>query len=121
MKKNINKNGKELGFIINGDSILPEDLFKYFDLKEMIVYYFVAEKLSVQQILENCRKFDSKEEWTTRRSDEQLLNHFKFYKNVEKKIIKDCKKYNIKCIDISENRQTIFKQLLDEIKQEINM
>lgn len=56
IEKNINKNGKELGFIINGDSILPEDLFKYFDLKEMIVYYFVAEKLSVQQILENYKR-----------------------------------------------------------------
>lgn len=76
IQKNINKNGKELGFIINGDSILPEDLSKYFDLKEMIVYYFVTEKLSPEQILENCRKFDSKEEWTTRRSDDELLNHF---------------------------------------------
>ena len=67
IQKNINKNGKELGFIINGDSILPEDLSKYFDLKEMIVYYFVTEKLSPEQILENCRKFDSKLEWNTRR------------------------------------------------------
>ena len=77
IQKNINKNGKELGFIINGDSILPEDLSKYFDLKDMIVYYFVTEKLSPEQILENCRKFDSKEEWTTRRSDDELLNHIK--------------------------------------------
>ncbi len=85
IQKNINKNGKELGFIINGDSILPEDLSKYFDLKDMIVYYFVTEKLSPEQILENCRKFDSKkEEWTTRRSDDELLNHFKFYKDIEK-------------------------------------
>ena len=67
IQKNINKNGKELGFIINGDSILPEDLSKYFDLKDMIVYYFVTEKLSPEQILENCRKFDSKEEWTTQK------------------------------------------------------
>ena len=96
IQKNINKNGKELGFIINGDSILPEDLLKYFDLKDMMVYYFVTEKLSPEQILDNCRKFDSKEEWTTRRSDEELLNHFKFYKDIEKKIISDCKKYNIK-------------------------
>ena len=81
IQKNINKNGKELGFIINGDSILPEDLSKYFDLKDMIVYYFVTEKLSPEQILENCRKFDSKEEWTTRRSDDELLNHFKFIAN----------------------------------------
>lgn len=76
IQKNINKNGKELGFIINGDSILPEDLIKYFDLNNMIVYYFVNEKLSPKQILENCRKYDSKEEWTTRKSDEYLLKHF---------------------------------------------
>lgn len=120
IQKNINKNGKELKFIINGDSILPEDLFKYFDLNNMIVYYFVNQKLSPEQILENCRKFDSKEEWTTRRTDEELLNHFKFYKDIESTILKDCKKYNIKCIDTSENRKIIFKQLLDEIKNEIN-
>lgn len=120
IEKNINKNGKELGFIINGDSILPEDLIKYFDLNNMIVYYFVTEKLSSEQILENCRKFDSKEEWTTRRSNEELLKHFKFYKDIEKKIISDCKKYNIKCIDTSENRKMILSQLLDEIKVELN-
>lgn len=120
IQKNINKNGKELGFIINGDSLLPKDLFKYFDLKNMIVYYFVTEKLSPEQILENCRKFDSKEEWTTRRSDEELLNHFKFYKDIEKKIISECKKYNIKCIDTSENRKMILSQLLNEVKDELN-
>ena len=121
IQKNINKNGKELGFIINGDSILPEDLLKYFDLNNMIIYYFVTEKLSPKQILENCRKFDSKEEWTTRRTDEELLNHFEFYKDIEKKIINDCKKYNIKCIDTSENRQIVFNQLVDEIKNELTL
>lgn len=121
IQKNINKNGKELGFIINGDSILPEDLLKYFDLNNMIIYYFVTEKLSPKQILENCRKFDSKEEWTTRRTDEELLNHFEFYKDIEKKIINDCKKYNIKCIDTSENRQIIFNQLVDEVKNELSL
>lgn len=121
IQKNINKNGKELGFIINGDSILPEDLLKYFDLNNMTIYYFVTEKLSPKQILENCRKFDSKEEWTTRRTDEELLNHFEFYKDVEKKIINDCKKYNIKCIDTSENRQILFNQLVDEVKNELSL
>ena len=119
IQKNINKNGRELGFIINGDSILPEELIKYFDLKNMIVYYFVTENLSPKQILENCRKFDSEEEWTTRWSDEKLLKHFRFYKDIEKKIICDCKKYNIKCVDISKNRKIILNQLLDEVKHEL--
>ena len=120
IQKNINKNGKELGFIINGDSIMPDDLFKYFDLKNTIVYYFVTEKLSPNQILENCRKHDLSEEWTTRRTDEELLNHFKFYKKIENKIIADCKKYNIKCIDTSENRKIILNELLEDLKKELN-
>lgn len=120
IQKNINKNGKELGFIINGDSIMPDDLFKYFDLKNTIVYYFVTEKLSPNQILENCRKHDLSEEWTTRRTDEELLNHFKFYKKIENKIIDDCKKYNIKCIDTSENRKIILNELLEDLKKELN-
>lgn len=120
IQKNINKNGKELGYIVNADSILPEDLHKYFDLKNMLVYYFVTEKLSPEQILENCRKFDSDEEWTTRRTDEELLKHFKFYKKIEKIIINDCKKYNIKCIDTSENREIVLNKLLVDLKNELN-
>ena len=120
IQKNISKNGKELGFIINGDSILPEDLVKFSDLKDMLVYYFVTEKLSCEQILANCRNFDAKEEWTTRRSDAELLHHFKFYKNIEQQIIRDCKKYHFKCIDTSENRQETFAQLLDEVERELS-
>ena len=119
IQKNINKNGKELGFIINGDSIMPEDLIKYIDLTNIEVYYFVAQKLSPEQILENCRKYDSKEEWTTRRTDQQLLKHFTFYKDIEKQIISDCNKYNIKCIDTSEDRKKIFDQLLNEVREDL--
>lgn len=115
IQKNINKNGKELGFIINGDSIMPEDLIKYFDLTNIEVYYFVSPKMTPKQILKNCRIYDLKEEWTTRRTDEQLLNHFKFYKDIEKKIINDCNKYSIKCIDTSEDRERVLEKLLNEI------
>ena len=119
IQKNINKNGEDLGFIINGDSILPEDLLKYFDLKNVIVYYFVTEKLSPEQILQNCRKFDSEKEWTTRRTDTELLDHFRFYKNIEKEIIMECQKYNIKYVDTSENREMKLNQLLDNVKMQL--
>lgn len=119
IEKNAKKLGNEFGFIINGDSILPHDLVNYFNLENTIVYYFVSEKVSPKQILNRCRKYDSKEEWTTRRTDEKLLNHFKFYKDIEKVIIKDCKKYNIKCIDTSENRESILNKLLNELRNEL--
>lgn len=71
IQKSKSKIKKEHGLIVNADSIMPSDLVKYFDLKDTIVYYFVSEELSPSQILHNCRHFDSKEEWTTRRMDYQ--------------------------------------------------
>lgn len=121
IQKNIGKNGKYLGFIINADSIMPEDLVKYFDLDNTIVYYFVNPKLSPEEILNNCRKYDDNAEWTTRRSDEEILNHMRFYKNIEKQIISDCSKYGFTCIDTSENREVIFHELLENIKKDYEM
>lgn len=119
IEKNIVKNGKYLNFVINGDSIMPHDLIKYFNLENTIVYYFVNSKLTPQEILENCRKYDDSTEWTMRRTDEQILNHMEFYKNIEKQIIQECDKYGLNCIDTSENREEIFKKLLEDITNEI--
>lgn len=119
IEKNINKNGKYLGFIINADSIMPNELKKYFNLEDKIIYYFVNSKLTPKEILDNCRKYDDITEWTTRRTDEQILEHIKFYKNIEKKIIEECNEYGFKCIDTSKNRDQIFSSLLNEIKKEI--
>ena len=71
-------------------------------------------------IINNCRKYDNKEEWTARRNDNKLIEHFTFYKSIEKKIILDCKKYGIKCIDMSHNRNKILNDLLDEITLQID-
>ncbi len=119
IEKNVVKNGKYMNFVINGDSIMPHDLIKYFNLENTIVYYFVNSKLTPEEILENCRKYDDSTEWTNRRTDEQILNHMKFYKDIEKQIIEECDKYKINCIDTSENRQEIFEKLIQDIRKEI--
>ena len=51
IQKNINKNGKELGFIINGDSILPEDLSKYFDLKDIAKSIESQQKINIPSLI----------------------------------------------------------------------
>ncbi|MCI8616857.1 MAG: hypothetical protein HFJ60_01110 [Clostridia bacterium] len=121
IEKNINKNGKHLGFIINADSIMPKDLVKYFNLENTIVYYFVNSKLTSEKILENCRKYDDMADWTTRRSDEEILKHMDFYKPIEQKIIKDCNKYGFKCIDTSINREKVLNDLLQSLKIDLGI
>ena len=78
IQKNIQKNHNELGLIVNGDSIMPEDLVKYFNLENTKVYYFVHPELSSEEIVKRCRKYDNNNDWTTRRSDEQLIKHMNF-------------------------------------------
>lgn len=119
IEKNVAKNGKYLGFIINADSILPEDLYRYFGLDNLVVYYFINKKLTPRDILDNCRKYDDMMEWTSRRTDEQILEHMKFYKQIETKIVEQCSKYGFKCIDTSYNRDDIFESLLKDIIIEI--
>lgn len=119
IEKNVNKNGKHLGFIINADSILPQDLKSFFNLDNTLVYYFVNSKLTPKEILENCRKYDNVEDWTIRKSDEEILKHMEFYKPIEKQIIQDCDKYGFKCIDTSENREEILIELLEDIRKKL--
>lgn len=119
IKKNKNRLGNEYGYIINSDSIMPEDLINYFDLSNTIIYYFVNSKLAVEEIFNNCRYYDDENQWTSKRTNENLLNHIKKAKEFENQIIKQCKKYNIKYIDTSYNRENIFKELLSEIKRNI--
>ena len=120
LKKFQRKLGNEYGFIINSDSILPEDLIKHFDLSNTIVYYFVSQNLTVSEIVENCRNYDDLNQWTYKRTDEQLSKHFEIAKEFEIKIIEQCKKYNIECIDTSHNREIIFKHLLNDTRNKLN-
>lgn len=119
LKKNQTRLGDEYSYIINSDSIMPEDLINYFDLSNTIVYYFVSPKLTIEEIFNNCRYYDDKNQWTSKRTNENLLNHIKKAKEFENTIIEQCTKYNIKYIDTSYNREKIFNDLLVEIEGNI--
>lgn len=119
IKKSQIRLGNEYSYAINSDSIMPEDLINYFDLSNIIVYYFVNSNLTVEEIFENCRYYDDKNQWTSKRTNENLLNHIKKAKKIENKIIEQCTKYNIKYIDTSYNREKTFNDLLSEIKENI--
>lgn len=119
LQKNEIRLGNEYGYIINSDSIMPEDLVNYFDLSNFIVYYFVNSKFTVEEIFNNCRSYDDENQWTSKRTDENLLNHIKKAKKFEKQIIEQCKKYNIKYIETSHNREKVFSELMEKIKENV--
>lgn len=119
LEKNKTRLGNEYSYIINSDSIMPVDLINCFDLSNIIVYYFVNSNLTIEEIFNNCRHYDDENQWTSKRTNEYLLNHIKKAKEFENQIIEQCKKYNMKYIDTSYNRENIFDELLSEIKENV--
>ena len=119
LDKNKHRLGNEYGYIINSDSIMPVDLIKYFDLSNTIIYYVVNSNLTIEQIFNKCRYYDDENQWTSKRTDDNLLNHIKKAKEFENQIIDQCKKYNIKFIDTSNNREATFEKLLVKIKEDL--
>lgn len=100
-------------YIIEGDSILPEDVNEYFDIDNCIVIFLVQNKLNVDEILDNYEKYRTNDDWTTTRSDDELRKHAEFHSELGKLIEKQCEKYNYLCFDTSYDRDKVLNNIID--------
>lgn len=102
-------NRRDEKFIIDSAHIMPHDIIKYLDKDKWDIYYLGYPDTTKEKKLENIRKHDSKVDWTNKLSDEQLLNVIDKLINISKKIETECKNYNIKFINTSENMDILNK------------
>ena len=120
LNEQVSRYGRDsIYYIIEGDSILPEDIKENFDLENTIVIFLGHNKLTPEEILNNCRKYDSNTEWTSRWKDNKLIKHAKWQLKIGKKIEKQCQKYNYMFVDTSKNRNKILKQTYAQIEKEL--
>ena len=108
----------DISFIIEGDSILPDDYHQYFDSEQNICFFLINTK-TPEQKLQDCRQYDNKNDWSTRRTNQELLKHFEEDEKIQEKIIKQAKKYNYEIIDISKNREQKLEMIYQQIKSKL--
>ncbi len=104
-------------YVMEGDSITPEHIVKYFNQEDYIIIFLVQNKLTVDQMLENYKIYHQEHDWTDTWSEEKLREHALFHKKLSEKTEEDCLKYNLKCYDTSENREEVYKEILDYIEK----
>lgn len=75
--------------------------------------------LTEEEVFNNFRKYDTDNDWTKRKTDEELLKYAKREIQTSKRLLEECKKYNVKFIDTSYNRVKVLNELLDVILNEI--
>ena len=96
-------NDKDEPFIIDSAHILPRDIIKYIDRDKWDIYYFGYPNISSQDKFDIIRKYEGKDSWTSKRTDEELLDTLTKLVSLSKKIEEECSKENITFIDTSKD------------------
>lgn len=94
---------KDENFIIDSAHIMPDDAVKYLDKEKWDIYYLGYPSLTAKEKLEIIRKYDSKEDWMFKRTDEELLETLGKLIDISKEMQKQCEELGVTFIDTGSN------------------
>ena len=92
---------KEEKFIIDSAHIMPKDIVPYLDKDKWDIYFVGYPNISKYNKISMIRKYDDNTDWTSRRSDEELLAIIEKLIEISKEIEEECQELGVKFIDIS--------------------
>lgn len=108
-------NKRDEKFVVDSAHIMPKDIIKYLDKDKWEIIFVGYPNISIEDKFDNIRMFDSKTAWTRNYNDEEMLKFIKGLIETSKKIERECREYNIKFVDTSEN----FFETIGEIVKEL--
>lgn len=94
---------KDEKFIIDSAHIMPKDIVKYLDRDKWDIYFVGYPNIAKEEKFETIRKYDTERDWTSRKTDEELLDIIDKLINISKEIEKQCKELNISFVDTSKD------------------
>ena len=94
-------NDTEENFIIDSAHLYPEDIYPYIDTNKWDIYCLGYPNTSVEDKFNEIRKYDNSNDWTYKKSDDELKDIISKLIDISKEMEKTCNKLNIKFIDTS--------------------
>lgn len=92
---------KDEKFIIDSAHIMPKDIVPYLNKDKWDIYFVGYPNVSKYEKFSIIRKYDDSSDWTSRRSDEELLSIIERLIDISKKIKEECEELGIAFIDTS--------------------
>ena len=92
---------KDEKFILDSAHVMPKDIIKYLDKDKWDIYFIGYPNISKEDKFSIIRKYESVDDWTYKRSDEELLDILDKLIFISKEIEKECVELGIKFIDTS--------------------
>ena len=99
-------------YLIDSAHILPEDIVKYLNRDKWDIYYCGYPSITAQKKLENIRKYDTENDWTFNKSDDELLDILEKLIQLSGYIKDKCKELDVPFIDTSKDISSEIEKLL---------
>ena len=80
---------------------MPKDFVPYLDKDKWDIYFVGYPNISKYNKISMIRKYDDNTDWTSRRSDEELLAIIEKLTEISKEIEEECQELGVKFIDTS--------------------
>ena len=113
------RNEGEFSYIIESCDITPQKAIELFNKENTILLFIGTPRQSTEEHFAEVRKYETKKDWTYDRSDEEILNHSKYWTAKSREYQKECEKLNIWYVDTSSNRMEVLKDTLSKIEKMI--
>ena len=109
-------------YCLEGVFIDFEELFKYMEEDKNKDNYTIIglhyNGITIDELYNNIKKYDTDDDWTYYCSDKELKGNCKYFMERNNNFYKDYLKYNIKCYDVSNDRNKVFNEIIEELKTE---
>lgn len=117
--KGIKRHEGEFNYIVETCDMTPAKANELFNKENTILLFIGTPKLTLEEHLNEIKKYQTEKDWTYNRTDEQLLKHCNFWIERTKIQEQECKQLKIWYVDTSINREKVLEETLEKIESMI--
>lgn len=115
-KSLIGKDNKHYGYILESGQLHPKIVKEMIDFDNTTVVCLGLGDLSIEDMVNQCIKYDTEESWTYGLSKEYIAKHAEDWYISNEMLKKECPKNGIEYIDTSKNREKVLKNIIEKLE-----
>ena len=115
--KSIKRNKGEINYILDTCDIKPEKAIELFSSDDTIILFLGTPNQSVEEHFNEIRKYETEKDWTYNRSDNEIIEHSKYWIPESKRRKNECEKLGIWYVDTSLDRNNVLKETFEKLKE----
>lgn len=105
----------EFGYVIDSCDITPAQAVKHFAADDIEMIFLATPRLTAEESLKLVREYETEEDWTLKRTDQQLLEQRAHWVQRSRDFEKECAELGIWFVDTSYNREEVLEEVLERL------